>query len=48
MFSSREFLKILATFFRIVLARMIHWQAHYLCSDSEKMSAVLPVLATDR
>jgi len=43
-FVQREFLKILPTFFCIVLARMIHQQAtHYLCSDSEKMCAVLPV-----
>ena len=43
-FIQGEFLKILATFFRIVLARMIHQQAtHYLCSNPEKMSAVLPV-----
>jgi len=43
-FVQREFLKILATLFRIVLARMVDQQAtHYLSSNSEKMSAVLPV-----
>ena len=43
-FVQREFLKILATLFRIVLARMIHKQAtHYLCSNPEKVSAILPV-----
>jgi hypothetical protein len=37
-------LKILATLFRIVLARMIHEQAsHNLSSNPKKMSAVLPV-----
>ena len=43
-FIQGEFLKILSTFFRIVLARMINQQAsHYLCSNSKKMSAILPV-----
>ncbi len=43
-FIQREFLKILAPFFRIVLARMIYEQAsHYLCSNSKKVGAVLPV-----
>ena len=43
-FIQREFLKILATLFRIVLARMINQQAsHYLCSNSKKMSAILPI-----
>jgi len=43
-FVQREFLKILATLFRIVLACMIYQQAtHYLCSHSKKMGAVLPV-----
>ncbi len=43
-FVEGEFLKILATLFRIVLTRMIDEQAtHYLCSNSEKMSAILPV-----
>src|SRR5437764_5522720 len=43
-FIQREFLEILATLFRIVLARMVNQQAtHYLCSNSEKMSAILPI-----
>ncbi len=43
-FVQRELLKILATLFRIVLARMIDQQAaHYLSSNSEKVCAVLPV-----
>lgn len=43
-FIQREFLKILTALFRIVLACMIHKQAsHNLGSNSEKMSAVLPV-----
>ena len=43
-FIQREFLKVLAPLFRIMPARMIHEQAtHYLCSNPEKMSAVLPV-----
>src|SRR5215203_2164105 len=40
-FIQREFLKILAALFRIVLARMIHQQAsHYLCSHPEKVCAI--------
>ena len=43
-FVKREFLKILATLFRIVFARMIHQQAtHYLCGHSEEVSPVLPI-----
>ena len=43
-FIQGEFLKILATLFRIVLARMIHKQAtHYLRSNSKKVSPILPV-----
>jgi len=43
-FVQREFLKILATLFCVVLARMVHQQAtHYLSSDSEEVSPVLPV-----
>lgn len=43
-FVQGEFLKILAAFFRVVLARVVDEQAtHYLGGNSEKMSPVLPV-----
>ena len=43
-FVQGEFLKILAAFLRVVLARVVDEQAtHYLCGNSEKMGPVLPI-----
>jgi hypothetical protein len=43
-FIQGEFLKILATLFRVVLARVVDEQAtHYLGGNSKKMSPVLPI-----
>ena len=43
-FIQGEFLKILATLFRVVLARVVDEQAtHYLGGNSKKMGPVLPI-----
>ncbi len=43
-FIQGEFLKVLAAFLRVVLARVVDEQAtHYLGGNSEKMGPVLPI-----